>query len=85
METCADAIGLWMVGFGPRMINVVQRRVELVIVVLRLTAIFSTAVGQNAVTPILRSVKNGSTWPSSKSADVIGVLVLYSLAAAHLE
>ncbi len=37
------------------------------------------------MTPIPCSAKNGSTRLLSKSADVIGVLVVYNFAAAHLE
>ena len=48
VEAFADAVGLWMVDFGSGMLNVVQRQVELVIVVLRFAAIFGTTVGQDA-------------------------------------
>ena len=51
MEAFADAVGLRMVGLGSGMLNVIQRQIELVIVILRLAAIFGTTVGQDADDP----------------------------------
>src|SRR5262245_25090893 len=46
MEALADAVGLRALGFGARVINVLDREIELVLVPLRIAAILATAVGQ---------------------------------------
>jgi hypothetical protein len=47
VETLADTIGLRALGLGARMINVLDREVELIFVPLGIAAILAAAVGQN--------------------------------------
>ena len=47
VKTFADAVGLWMIGFGPGMLDFIERKVELVIMSLWLTAILGAAIRQN--------------------------------------
>ena len=49
------------------------------------TAILHPSIRQDADHAHSCSAKNGSTLPLSRSAAVRGVLVVYSLAAAHLD
>ncbi|KFI17852.1 hypothetical protein IB75_17990, partial [Nitrosococcus oceani C-27] len=48
VESLANTVGLRMIGFRFGMLNVVQCQIELVIVILRLAAIFGTAISQDA-------------------------------------
>ncbi len=51
MEALADTIGLWMAYLRLRMLDVIQSQIELVIMRLRTTAEFRTAVRQDADHP----------------------------------
>ena len=51
MEALADTIGLWMAYLRLRMLDVIQSQIELVIMRLRTTAEFRTAIGQDADYP----------------------------------
>ena len=46
VEACTDAVGLWALGLGARVIDVLDRQVEFVFVPLGIAAIFTAAVGQ---------------------------------------
>ena len=46
MEALTDAVGLWALGLGARVIDVLDREVELVLVPLWIAAIFAAAVSQ---------------------------------------
>jgi len=48
MEPLGDAIGLRALGLGARMVDVLDRQIELIFVVLRVAAIFRAAIGQHA-------------------------------------
>ena len=47
MEAVSDAIRLWALRLGPGMVNIFHREIELVFVMLGITAIFGAAIGQN--------------------------------------
>jgi hypothetical protein len=47
VESFADSVGLWMLRFGPRMIDVVESQVELVFVALHVSAVFSATIGED--------------------------------------
>ena len=47
MKTLADAVGLRMIGFGPGMLDFIERKVELVIMGLWLSTILCPSFGQN--------------------------------------
>ena len=47
VEALADAVGLRALGLGARMIDILDRKVELVFVPLRVAAILAAAVGQH--------------------------------------
>ena len=51
MEAFADAIGLRMAHLRPRVLNVIQSQIKLVIMRLRTTAEFGTAIGQDTDHP----------------------------------
>src|SRR6202043_1457281 len=46
-EALSDAIRLWTLRLGPGMVNIFHREIELVFVMLGITAIFGAAIGQN--------------------------------------
>ena len=48
VEALADAVGLRALGLGARVIDVLDREVELVFVPLRIAAVLAAAVGQHA-------------------------------------
>ena len=48
MEPLDDSIGLRALGLGARVVNVLERQIELVFVMLRIAAIFRAAIGQHA-------------------------------------
>src|SRR6201982_3162791 len=48
VEALADAVGLRALGLGPRVIDVLDRKVKLVFVSLRVATILAAAVGQDA-------------------------------------
>ncbi len=48
VEALADAIGLRALGLGARVIDVLDREIELVFMPLRIATIFAAAIGQNA-------------------------------------
>ena len=47
MEALANAVGLWAPRFGPGMVDILDRQVQLVLVVLGVTTIFGAAIGQH--------------------------------------
>ena len=49
VEPFADAVGLRAVGLGPGMVDVLQRQVELVGVIIRLPAALICPVGEDAL------------------------------------
>ena len=55
MEALTDAIGLWALGLGARVIDVLDREVELVLVPLWIAAILAAAVSQRAGGGVLRA------------------------------
>ena len=69
----ADAIGLRVAHFGLGMLDIIQGQIQLVAMRFRLAAIRCA------------SIRTASTSSLSRSAGVIGILVVHSLAAAHLE
>jgi hypothetical protein len=69
MEAFADAIGLGALGFGARMVDVLDPQIELIGVVLGIAAILRASVGKG----ISCSAKKGSTRSLSRSAAVNGV------------
>ena len=85
MKTLADAVCLRMPRLGLGMLSVIYAQIKLVIMSFQLAAVLCTPIRQHADMPISCEVKKGKTRSLSKSAPVIGVLVVYSLAAAHLE
>jgi hypothetical protein len=48
MQALADAVGLRMLGFRPRVIDVLYRQIELVFVMLTLAAVFRSSIRQDA-------------------------------------
>ena len=48
MEAFADAVGLRAFGFGARVVDVLDRKIELVLVPLRIAAVLAAAIGQYA-------------------------------------
>src|SRR3981189_2352391 len=48
MEAFADAVGLRAFGFGARVVDVLDRKMELVLVPLRIAAVLAAAIGQYA-------------------------------------
>jgi hypothetical protein len=67
------------------MLNVIERKIKLVVMRLGLATELGAWSVRIRIMPIACSAKKSSTRSLSKSAEVIGVLFLYSLAAAHLE
>ena len=70
MEALADSIGLWALGLGAGVIDVLDGEIELVVVMLGVTAILRAAIGQhpaqhNAVLleerqhPIVQNLRRG--------------------------
>jgi hypothetical protein len=49
MQPLADAVGLGMVGLGLGVVNIFNRQVKLVGVVLRLATVLGAPVGQDAL------------------------------------
>ena len=49
MEPLTDAVGLRVVGLGPRVVNVLNGQIELVGMVLPLATVLGAPVGQNAL------------------------------------
>ena len=47
MEALADAVGLRALGLGPAVVDVLDREIELVLVPLRVAAVFAAAIGQH--------------------------------------
>src|SRR5262245_37648822 len=47
VEALADAVGLWALGLGSRMIDVLDRKIELILVPLGIAAVLAAAVGQH--------------------------------------
>src|SRR3984893_4741185 len=47
VEALSDAIRLWTLRLGPGMVNIFHREIELVFVMLGITAIFGAAISQN--------------------------------------
>src|SRR5262245_1986319 len=45
VEALADAVGLWALGLGARMIDVLDREIELILVPLGIAAVLAAAVG----------------------------------------
>src|SRR4029450_11692376 len=48
MERFPDAVGLRSFGFGARVVDVLDREIELVLVPLRIAAVLAAAIGQYA-------------------------------------
>src|SRR4029077_1957190 len=59
VEALADAVGLRALGLSARVINVLDREVEFVLVPLWIAAVLATAVGQHAEQPNLVTVEEG--------------------------
>src|SRR5215831_8673879 len=78
LETLADSVGLWALGLGARVIDVLDRLIELVFVPLQIAAILAAAVCQYAQQLDLVLLKERTTRSLSRSAAVIGVLRSYS-------
>jgi hypothetical protein len=47
MKTFADTIGLRVPGLSPAVVDVLYRQIQLVLVVLALSAVFRTAIGEH--------------------------------------
>jgi len=47
MEALTDAVGLWVIGFGLGVLDVVNGQVELIIMGLRLSTILCPSIRQN--------------------------------------
>jgi hypothetical protein len=47
VEALTDTVGLWVIGLGPGVFDVINRQVELVIMDFRFTAVFGASIGQN--------------------------------------
>ena len=84
-EALADAVGLRMADLGLCVLNVVQCEIELIIMGVGLPQNSVPRSVNTRTTPMPCSSMNGSTRSFNRSAAVIGVLVLYSFAAAHFE
>src|SRR5579875_3926007 len=74
VEALADAVGLRTPGPGAAVVDVLDREIELVLVPLRVAAVFAAAVDQHAQELDLMLPKNGSTRSLMRSAAVIGIL-----------
>src|SRR6516164_10168304 len=48
VEALANAVGLRALGLGARMIDVLDRKIELILMPLRVTAVLAAAIGQHA-------------------------------------
>ena len=48
VEPLGDSVGLWALGLGARVVDVLERQIELVFVMLRIAAIFRAPIGQDA-------------------------------------
>src|SRR5262249_30167655 len=48
VEAFANAVGLWAFGLGARVIDVLDREIELILMALGVAAVLATAVGQQA-------------------------------------
>jgi hypothetical protein len=59
MEAFAYCVGLRAFGVSPGGIDVLNRQIEFVFVMLRVAAIFRAPVGQNAAKPHIASVVDG--------------------------
>ena len=70
MEPLADAVGLGMVDFGPGMVDVLHRQVQLIGVVLGFPVILGAPVGEDALqldallviegeNPVIEQVRRG--------------------------
>src|SRR5579863_7506513 len=53
VEPLNDAIRLRALGLGARMVDILERQIELIFVMLRVAAIFRAAIGQHAAEPYL--------------------------------
>jgi hypothetical protein len=84
MEALADAVGLWVPDLGPTVVDILDRQVQLVLVMLTLAAIFRTAIREHAQQRTFCSSKNGSTRSLSISAATRAFLRSYSFAKATL-
>ena len=74
MEAFTDAVGLWALGLGARVIDVLDRQVEFVFVPLGIAAVFAAAVVNIRVSLTSWPSNNGITRSLTRSAAVIGIL-----------
>src|SRR6202021_487207 len=56
VEPLNDPIGLGPLGCGVRMVDILERQIELVFVMLGVAAIFRAAIGQHAAEPYLAGI-----------------------------
>ena len=59
VEALDDSIGLRALGLGSGVVHILDREIELVLVVLRVSAIFRASVGQHAAQPDLVLIIEG--------------------------
>lgn len=85
MKPLTDTICLRMTRFGLCMLNAIHAEIEFIIMGLNPAAVLCASVCQHADEPMFIEEKKGSNRSFNKSAPVMGALVVYSLAAAHLE
>lgn len=85
MESLADAVCLRMARLRLGVPDAVYAQKQLVVMGFELAAIFRAPVVSIRTRPISCEAKNGNTLPFNRSAPVMGIFVLYNLAAAGLE
>src|SRR5437764_8355800 len=71
VKAFADAVGLRALGLGARVIDVLHREIELVLVPFGIAAELAAAVGEHALQLGIVPLENGSTRSFSRSAAVI--------------
>ncbi len=84
VETFAYAVGLWALGLGARVINVLDNEVGLAFMPLRIAAVLAAAVGQHTQQLDVVLVEERQRPIIEQIRRVIPVLESYSLAQATL-
>ena len=83
MEPFTDAVGLGMVGLGPRLVNVLDGQVALVGVVLEFPAVLGAPVGEDPIELDTLGIKEGDHPIVEQVGRGDGALVGVELAGGH--
>ena len=84
VEALADAVCLGVTRLALGVFDAVDGQIQLVVMRLHLATVFRASVRQHTDDAHPCEAKKGSTRSLSNSAAVMGILVVYNLAAAHL-